>query len=375
MTTEQQTVQPVTPAFTIHAGIIHQIQKTQHKKNAQLIKRLQLHTNNAPLKHFVEYAEDVLNRYGSNRSVSGGFTTKDTLSKDLVAHQFALQPTTDYLVLSQDIVTSLYNIIQKNSATTGEHIPMIFYRDDNKDKEYLLLSLVSLNQSINIDKGEFVDTTMIDKDALKVGIRIDLKAMKYHFNHQTEAIAEPYIQWIERKKNKLPDYIQNFIPVSERINDKVATTQFINAFKRFSEQTFENEDVRFEIQKKVYDYLDECHKQGKSIHIEDDIDPIIEAEMKAKGLEDKPTFSDYRTSEQIQLDSSFSPNKEVVNNSKTFKFSSKTSELSIRGRSKDLGRRVKLVSESNKKYIKIELDKDDYDRFKEQYPNAEETEQ
>ena len=216
---------------------------------------------------------------------------------------------------------------------------------------------------------------MIDKDALKVGIRIDLKAMKYHFDHQTEAIAEPYIQWIERKKNKLPDYIQNFIPVSERINDKVATTQFINAFKRFSEQTFENEDVRFEIQKTVYDYLDECHKQGKSIHIEDDIDPIIEAEMKAKGLEDKPTFSDYRTSEQIQLDSSFSPNKEVVNNSKTFKFSSKTSELSIRGRSKDLGRRVKLVSESNKKYIKIELDKDDYDRFKEQYPNAEETEQ
>lgn len=33
------TTQPVTPTFIIHAGIIHQIQKTQHKKNAQLIKR------------------------------------------------------------------------------------------------------------------------------------------------------------------------------------------------------------------------------------------------------------------------------------------------------------------------------------------------
>lgn len=366
-----QATEPETPAFTIHAGIIHQIQKTQHKKNAQLIKRKQLHTNNAPLKHFVEYAEDVLNRYGSNRSISGGFTTKDTLSKDLVIHQFALQPTTDYLVLSQDIVTSLYNIIQNKSATTGGHIPMIFYRDDNKDKEYLLLSLVSLNQSINIDKGEFVDTTIIDKDALKVGIRIDLKAMKYHFENQTEAVAEPYIQWIERKKNELPEYIQNFIPVSEKANDE-ATTQFINAFNLFSEQTFENEDVRFEIQKKVYDYLDECYKQ-KSVYIEDDIDPIIEAEMKAKGLEDKPTFSDYRTSEKIQLDSSFFPKKNVINNSQTFKFSSKTIELSIRGRKKDLGRRVKLVSESNKRYIKIELDKDDYDRFKKQHPDAEET--
>ncbi|HDR0626473.1 TPA: nucleoid-associated protein [Pasteurella multocida] len=375
MVTTQLIEQSVTPAFTIHAGIIHQIKKTQHKKNGQLIKRSQLHTNNNPLKHFVEYAENVLNKYGSNRSTSGGFTTKDTLSKGLVTHKFALQPTTDYLVLSQDIVASLYNIIQNNSATTGEHIPMIFYRDDNKDKEYLLLSLISLNQSINIDNGEFIDTTMIDKDALKVGIRIDLKAMKYHFEHQTEAVDEPYIQWIERKKNKLPDYIQNFVPVSEKINDKVATTQFIEAFKSFSEQTFENEDVRYEIQKKVYDYLDECHKQGKSVHIEDDIDPIIEAEMKVKGLESKPTFSDYRATEKIQLDSRFSPNKEVVNNSKTFKFSSKTNEFTIRGRSKDLGRRVKLVSEINKKYIKIELDESDYCRFKKQYPNAEESEQ
>src|SRR5690606_38220722 len=108
------------------------------------------------------------------------------------------------------------------------------------DTKYLLISLISLSEYLNIDdNGEFGDTSAIDSDALKVGLLIDLDAMREHRNSRETEFEINYIQWIQRRSIKLPDYIQDFIPVGRKIDDRKSTGLFFSALNDFLNDTFQ----------------------------------------------------------------------------------------------------------------------------------------
>ncbi|MFA9499195.1 nucleoid-associated protein [Mannheimia sp. E30BD] len=159
----------------ITAGVIHQVIKQQNAptSNATLQLQQNLHSTNNHLTNFVEYAEQQLHKSGKNNSISGGFGIQNTLSKVLADGYFSVLTQINYLQLSKELAKGLFHFVTQKTATTGEYVPMVFYSQN--DTDYLLISLISLNKYINIDaQGEFSNVSVIDNDALKVGIKINL---------------------------------------------------------------------------------------------------------------------------------------------------------------------------------------------------------
>lgn len=104
-------------------------------------------------------------------------------------------------------------------------------------KQYLYIALLSLrdNITINEDTGEIIDTTAIDTSALKVACKINLSDMSAHFDNKQDTDFEPknYVSWIQKGTEKIAEYIQNYIPVDVRIDDKSATTKLMNTLTSF----------------------------------------------------------------------------------------------------------------------------------------------
>lgn len=358
-----------TQNFQILAGVIHRIVKAQHATadESHTVLRNELHEVNQQLSHFVEYTEDTLLNGGSNRSVSGGFGIQNTLSKVLADAQFQYSKET-YLELSRNLLLGLFEFVSRKSATTGEHVPIIFYRKN--DTDYLLITLISLNPYLHINqKGELLDAAVIDKDALKVGVRIDLQAMQAHFSSPCVSdIQDPYIRWIERRGKKLPDYVQDFIPVGHRIDDKKSTGALLSAVNSFLEVILpEDLEAQTNIRSDVLSLLQNKLNAKEPIHIEEDVDPLINAAMASRGLE-TISFQEYRQQNNIDVDSSFTPDQTTLNNHGRFKISLPDSELTIQGKKGDLGRKVKIVTEADTSYLTIEIDENQKQILSDQYP-------
>lgn len=355
----------------IQAGIIHQIKKQQNTPSASATLQLQqnLHTTtNDHLLTFVNYAEQQLLRSGRNSSISGGFGIQNTLSNVLASNYFN-QEQPDYLQISKDLAQGLYHFVTQKSATTGEYVPMVFYRKDNVD--YLLVSLISLNKYINIDaQGEFSDTSVIDNDALKVGIKINLTAMATHYamsnNQQPE---DCYIQWIQRGSAKLPDYIQNFIPVGEKIDNGKSTLSTLKSIKNYTASVFEDPKVRNRVDSDVVTLLRTKYENSEAVHIEEDIDTLLNSALTTYGLTDKPQFSTYRQDNNIVLDSSFKVDSSKLKPYEKFDLSLAKKNILIKGEMKQLGESIFVIKDeqNDKKYLQIELDQEEFDLITQRY--------
>lgn len=359
--------------ITIHAGVIHRITKSKFSGREEAGLRLQkkLHTRNERLLGFIDYAELTLERRGSNRSISGGFGIDNTLSKILFDRPTPPMGDEEYLSLTQEIVAGLFEFVVKKSATTGEHIPVVFYEKNNT--HYLLISLISLSAYMSIDENsEFGDTSAIDSDALKVGVLINLSEMENHKKSKEVNFEPNYIRWIQRRSTKLPDYIQEFIPVGKKIDDKKSTNSFFSALNNFLKTTFEQEETRSDIRSEIISVMRTRLDSGEAIHIEEDIDPILTSAMKRFGLESLPDFVSYRTSQKTQLNSSFIPEKSTLDNFERFKIEIAGGDISIRGKIKDLGRKVKILSEGDENYIKIRIQKEEYNQLRMKHAQLEE---
>lgn len=356
----------------IQAGIIHQIKKAQNTPAAAASLQLQqqLHsTSNTHLTTFVDYAEQQLQKTGKNSSISGGFGIQHTLSKVLADSYFTKTGQIDYLQLSKDIAQGLYYFVTQKAATTGEYVPIVFYCVDNTD--YLLISLISLNKYINIDaQGEFSDTSVIDNDALKVGIKINLTQMAAHYALPNDEQPESYyIQWIQRGNSKLPDYIQDFIPVGERIDNGKITSTLLKNIKNYTASVFNDPKIRHKVETDVVTLLRNKFERGKSVHIEDDIDALLDSALTTHGLDTQPKFCDYRKENNIVLDSSFKVDSSKLKPYEKFDLSLSNKGILIKGDMGQLGESIFVIKdESNdKKYLQIELDQKEFDQITQRY--------
>lgn len=354
----------------IQAGIIHQIKKQQNSPsvNAKLHLQQSLHKTNNHLSTFVDYAEQQLQKTGRNSSISGGFGIQNTLSNVLASNYFN-QGQPDYLQISKDLAQGLYHFVTQKSATTGEYVPMVFYRKD--DTDYLLVSLISLNKYINIDaQGEFSDTSVIDNDALKIGIKINLTEMATHYampnNQQPE---DCYIQWIQRGSAKLPEYIQDFIPVGEKIDNGKTTTALLKNIKNYVATAFPDPKIRHKVETDVVTLLRSKFESGESVHIENDIDVLLNSALTTHGLDTQPKFCDYRQEHNIVLDSSFKVDSNKLKPYEKFDLSLSEKGILIKGDMGQLGESIFVINDesNNKKYLQIELDQNEFEQITQRY--------
>ena len=354
--------------FEILAGVIHRIIKQQHARaeDTELTLRETLHETNHQLIRFVEFAEDTLQKKGGNHSSSGGFEINHTLSKALAEVNFAFPDDEAYLNTSRKLVQGLYEFVKSKSATSGEHVPIIFYR--KHDTNYLLISLISLNDYLNINEdGELTDTSAIDQDAIKVGLRVDLDAMKVHFEQGKDAVT-PYVRWIERRSARLPEYIQDFIPVNRTINDKQATTELIKTLNRYLQETFADDETgKSQLRANVLDIMRQKQKNNDHVHLEEEIDPLIESFLAVHGSE-TTTFATWRQEQGVELNSSFKPEKSTLDRFEKFKITLPESGITIQGNQEDLGRKVTLVSQDESFSLSIEIDADEKEYLEGKYP-------
>lgn len=350
----------------IKAGIIHQIKKQQNSSAASAVLQLQqnLHSVNDHLSTFVDYAEQQLQKSGKNSSISGGFGIAHTLSK-VLAERYFNQTTVNYLQLSKDLAQGLYHFVTQKTATTGEYVPIVFYRKDETD--FLLLSLISLNKYINIDaQGEFSDTSVIDNDALKVGIKINLTEMAIHYAMPNGEQPETcYIQWIQRGSTKLPEYIQDFMPVGEKIDNGKSTSSTLKNVKNYITTVFEDMKTRHKVEADVVTLMRNKYDRGEAVHIEEDIDVLLNSALTTYGLTDKPQFSTYRQDNNIILDSSFKVDEGKLKPYEKFDLSLSNKGITIKGEMKQLGESIFVIEDENsdKKYLQIELDSEEFEQI------------
>lgn len=354
----------------IKAGIIHQIKKQQNSSSANATLHLQttLHSTNNHLSTFVDYAEQQLQKSGKNNSISGGFGIQNTLSKVLASGYFNQQGQINYLQISRDLAQGLYHFVTQKAATTGEYVPMVFYRKEEAD--YLLISLISLNKYINIDaQGEFSDTSVIDNDALKVGIKINLTKMAAHYAMPNDEEPEVcYIQWIQRGSTKLPDYIQDFIPVGERIDNGKTTSALLKNIKNYVATTFTDPKIRHKVETDVVTLLRTKSDNREAVHIEEDIDALLNNALTTYGLADKPQFAQYRQDNNIVLDSSFNVDANKLKPYEKFDLSLANKGILIKGDMGQLGESIFVEEdESHRKYLKIELAPDEFEQITQRY--------
>ena len=355
--------------FEILAGVIHRIVKPQFasEEDSHLDLRATLHRKNEHLNEFVENAEEILLKGGSNRSSSGGFKTDKSLSKILADVDFSFANDEAYLNVSQKLLEGLFYHVSKKSATTGEHVPVIFYRKNGR--EYLLLTLISLNSYLNInEQGELSDIAVIDNDALKVGVRVDLQAMKEHYHATPSFEAQPYVRWIERRNSRLPDYIQDYIPVGTKIDDRKSARELMVALDRYLDETLvENDEVKEKARTEILQMMRQKQQQDEHLQLEEDIDPLLHNMMQREGIE-AVGFQTWRQENGVDLNSFFKPEKRALDGFEKFKIVLPESGVTVRGNQDELGRKVKITTSDGQHYLTIGIDEAEKNRLQGQYP-------
>lgn len=93
-----------------------------------------------------------------------------------------------------------------------------------------------------------------------------------------------YIQWIQRGGAKLPDYIQNFIPVGEKIDNGKSTSSTLKSIKNYTASVFEDPKVRNKVDSDVVTLLRTKYENVEAVHIEEDIDTLLNSTLTTYGL-------------------------------------------------------------------------------------------
>lgn len=423
-------------SLKIHASVIHRIVKSINQKAPDItppLIREKLHDETIQVEKLIDFLDKQLGTNGLAHSYSKNFSTSQTLanilselkfspesflSRKMFTYQVEKASLMNFLDKSKFNITfldilSLHSIqedinvlkvesraqtrfrrtsafltlglnsfIYEESMTTGDHLPIIFYEIDGK--QYLYIALLSLKDTITIDEntGQIIDTTNIDTSALKVACKINLDGMLHHFNNQGNHEFEPnnYISWIQKGHEKIAEYIQNFIPVGIRIDDKSATTKVMNSLIDFLKNSDFLLESREEIYKDVISLIKKKAYDKENLNILEEIDPIIEGKASTKGIDlsiDKNNFKIYRENNGYGANDKdnaniFSPEKKPLKNFEVFDIyiGDESEFLKISGLQSIIGNKIEFTDDPDNPKLEISLNSEEVERVRKIFNSA-----
>lgn len=383
----------------VNATIIHRIIKVAHQKTeTPPVIRKQLQSDMTQVVKLIDFLDELLNKHGLAHSHTATFNNNNTASQILNSYLFTgnnapaekdedklvtqeeTSDQTNYRRITNQLTYALQYHIYQDRMTTGDHLPLIFYTQNNM--EYLYIALLSLTDSITIEEstGNILDTTLIDAKALKVACRINLTEMKEHATNFTDINFQPsnYISWIQKgSSEKIVEYIQDFIPVMVRIDDKSATTKLMKVLTAYLKISDFDDNVAEEINSEVIKLLRRKAKNKEAVNIVDDIDPIIESKSQIYAVDiSLNSFKKFRESNGYSSsdeDSSdvFSPSNDPLNNYEKFQISIGDDNLiKISGNQSALRHTITLNEDPNNPRLEISLSSEDLPKIKSIYSNT-----
>lgn len=389
----------MTKSINIQATIIHRILKEPHQKNiTPPVIRPNLHSDKDKVIKLINFLDELLEKYGLAHSHTSSFDINNTLSKTLNEYLFKgvnapaekneveeitndeSAQETQLRRITNQLTHALHYHIYQDTRTNGDHLPIIFYKENGND--YLYFALLSLADTITIDEntGNILDTTLIDGKALKVACKVNLTQMNLHATSYTDENFEPvnYISWVQRGSGeKIVEYIQNYIPVMYRIDDRNATTKLMKTLTAFLvESPFDN-NTREEINSEVIKLLRRKAKAKEPINIVEDVDPIITNKANLNGIDltDK-CFKAFREKKgygenDTNASNVFSPASEPLNNFEKFDILIGIEDaIKISGIQSVLRHKVKLLEDSNNPRLEIALSSEDVVKVKQVFDTS-----
>ena len=409
--------------FTIQASIIHQIIKdAHHTTNIPPLIREKLHTDTNQVKKLINFLDMQLEENGlahshvktfDNQSTLGNvireylldelclkyskFSVSNSLSFPLVMKSnFQLKSRksvpaestesstvldsesseqTRYRRITNHLARALHYHIYEEKMTTGDHVPMIFYTVDGV--QYLYIALLSLTDAITINEntGEILDTNHINASALKVACKINITQIEEHKHRCSDEDykAKNYVAWIQKgTSNKIAEYIQNFLPVMFRIDDKSATTKLMKALIQYLEESEFDEDAKKDIRSDVLTILRSKAKTKTNINIAEDIDPIIFIKGQLVNLDiiQEKSFKAFREQYGYGADDDnnsniFAPANGPLNNFEIFSFTVGDDDfLKISGKQILIGDKINLKDDLAGAIIEVKLSPEELIKIK-----------
>ena len=414
----------------VQASIIHQIIKeTNHTTETPPLLRDKLHADYQQVIKLVEFLENQLEKNGLAHSKLKKFDTSNTLGKVLSEYMFEMpslthltytptinridndiyiQKVIDYYPFSSRLpvptdenesISEIESILQtrlrrisklltkalhyhiyKEAMTTGDHLPIIFYKKNGIS--YLYIALLSLkdNITINEDTGEILDIKHIDSGALKVACKINLDSLNKHkINNTDDTVTNNYVSWIQKgKAQKIHEYIQDFLPVLVRIDDKSATTKAIVTLERYLKQSSLPDDAKKEVHKDVLALFKQRAEDKQPINLVEDIDPILNAKAEAYSIDisEEDSFKIFREQHGYGPDDEdnsnvFSPFKEPLKNFEIFDLIVGNDEfIKISGKQSLIGDKIRLGLDEDNPELIIRLDPRELEKVKIEFAKA-----
>ncbi|NRD69510.1 nucleoid-associated protein [Psychrobacter okhotskensis] len=416
----------------VQASIIHQIIKDlNHTTEVPPLLRDKLHADYQQVIKLIEFLESQLEKNGLAHSKLKKFDRSNTLGQVLAQYMFEM-PSLMYLTytrttnrganniyiqkvigfypfssrlpaptnenetinifeaesifqtrlrrISKLLTKALHYHIYKEAMTTGDHLPIIFYRQNGIN--YLYIALLSLKDNITINEntGEILDIKHIDAGALKVACRINLDSLNKHKeNNLDDNATNNYVSWIQKGKAlKIHEYIQDFLPVLVRIDDKSATTKAIVTLEKYLKQSTLPDNAKKEVHKDVLALFKRRAEDKQPISLVEDVDPILTAKAEAYSIDisEEDSFKTFREQNGYGPDDEdnsniFSPSREPLKNFEIFDLIVGDDEfIKISGKQSLIGDKIRLSPDEDNPELIIRLDPNELEKVKIEFAKA-----
>ncbi|MFN3289075.1 MAG: nucleoid-associated protein [Acinetobacter sp.] len=382
----------------VHAMIINKVIRAQHQKREDRslpLIRANLHSHNKNATKLIEFLEKQLEKFGHASSCASDFGTLQTLcfyTKEALFEGSSLdgakldaektnlsienQFETQYRRFMAIITFALDHHVYSMPATTGDHVPIILY--EKNDNFFLYIALLNVQDDITIDEttGEILGTTSLNSSTFKIALKVNLNVMYEHYekiiNNTAQDENEPYVWWVQKGKEQIPQYIQNFIPVKYKIDDVKTTKNLMLTLRGYLATTeFSNNDVDV-IDKLVYNLLIDRAEKKDAVNIATDIDPIINEIAVQRGIDlSKNQFKDYRNENLIkdeEIGNVFFPDKTTIKGLGQLKFDinvAGNAPIKISGMRSHAGNTIELnEDDESNPYIQIKVEPRDVEAIK-----------
>lgn len=407
--------------ITVQASIIHQIIKEAHHKTIEPpLIRPKLHADTIKVEKLIAFLDEQLTKNGLAHSYLESFDIDKTLGSVLKSYLFDVSylnystfyPTIDsfphiqpwqmlapvppdpneiqavvdsetleqtmYRRITNLLTYALHHHVYESTMTTGDHLPMIFYKENNI--EYLYIALLGLTDALTIDEqtGEIIDTDHIDASNLKVACKINITELQSHKQQFSDPNFVPsnYIAWVQKgTTEKIAEYIQDFLPVKVRLDDTEATTKLMKSLNNYLATSTFDETKQKEIRNEVLQILSYKAKNKQSVNIVDEIDPIIatKSTLTDTHISDDDSFKTFRENNGYGPNDEnnsnvFAPAAKPLRNYETFTLNlSDDDNLSLKGSRDLLGEDVKLIENGNTAFIQIKISPDKLPSIKREF--------
>ncbi len=395
-------------AIKVHGMVINKIIKNQHqtKSNRTLpLIRNDLHPHNGNAIKLIQFLDNQLKKFGQASSCASDFDRLPTLSNlsknhlfsgELLSSQYDFGRTelttetkyeTQYRRFMAVLTQALDHHIYEESSTSGDHVPIILY--EQNDNFYLYIALLNVKDEITIDEntGVILDTTTLNSSTFKIALKVNLDDMFKHIEILNTELAgtdnsngnislqdvNNYVLWVQKGNEKIPAYIQNFIPVLYKVDDAKTTKNLMLTLRNYLNTTPLPVEDKDAIDKLVYNLLqDKAHKK-QSVNIVTDIDSIIDtiAEQREIDLSEN-RFQDYRQNngfENDEVGNVFFPDQKTVAGLAQLKLNvnvSGSQPIKISGMRSHAGNTMEVVDNDSDPYLRIKLEPGDVPTLKQQ---------